>query len=416
MSMKLIGIIVLISHSLFFLSNLHQANSNLYYPHFNKNSALKMSVLPEDIPLRAINDTFYLTTDCNTDLLVGNILINDMFNPENDEICYVFAPCAGLLTFCANGSFTLSLPDRFNGKTEFTYGISKKNNTNNRSEGIVTVFVENDNDCDGIADDKDLDNDNDGILNIDESNGLLDSDNDEIPDSYDIDSDNDGIVDNIEWQHEDFYIKPSESDTNENGWDDKYDIFLDGIYYESEDTDLNGIPDFLDPDSDHDGFLDITEGFDEDGDGFGEIFPVQSDSDKDGLDDAFDEVSGWSLSGNSTGSNSPLPDLNSNGIRDWRDNQNKSNPDENPKTLLQTELGVFIYPNPSDGDFTINCIPLSEEENIQLELINLKGNLVYSKQIHSGLNNINIGNFDSGIYVIRVHSASINYFGRLTIQ
>ncbi|WP_317044711.1 SdrD B-like domain-containing protein, partial [Nonlabens xylanidelens] len=55
-----------------------------------------------------------------------------------------------------------------------------------------------DNDMDGIPDVDDIDDDNDGILDVLEGSG--DSDNDGIPDWFDQDSDNDGIPDNVESQ------------------------------------------------------------------------------------------------------------------------------------------------------------------------------------------------------------------------
>lgn len=415
--MKITGILlVVVSHfsilqsGLFIFKNDH-VNLNGIDSTINK---IERFIVKEEV--RAVSDTFFITTDCNTRLLIGNVLINDVFNPDSAEICYVFAPGTGLLTFCANGSFTLSFPDRFMGTTEFKYGICDKNDKDNLSEAMVVVFVENDNDCDGVSDNIDMDNDNDGILNTDEYNGLLDSDEDEIPDSFDIDSDNDGITDNVEWQQEDNYIKPSESDSNRNGWDDIYDVYLNGSYYKPVDTDNNGIPDYLDLDSDNDGFLDKTEGFDEDGDGFAEINPLKSDTDKDGLDDAFDVVSSWKLSCNSTGSSSPLPDLNSNGIRDWRDSQNESNPDEKSNIQTQIDSDIFIYPNPSNGDFSVSCTPHSEEELIRLEIFNLKGTLIYTTYLYSGLNKVYINKIESGFYLIKIKSNSLNYFSRLTIQ
>jgi gliding motility-associated-like protein len=55
-------------------------------------------------------------------------------------------------------------------------------------------------DDDGVLDDDDLDDDNDGILDTVEQNGLLerDSDADGLPDHMDLDSDNDGCFDVIE--------------------------------------------------------------------------------------------------------------------------------------------------------------------------------------------------------------------------
>lgn len=69
----------------------------------------------------------------------------------------------------------------------------------NDGDGFIDI---NDPDCpqldsdgDGVANDCDLDDDNDGILDTDEGNGIIDTDNDGIVDSLDADSDNDGCWD-----------------------------------------------------------------------------------------------------------------------------------------------------------------------------------------------------------------------------
>ena len=63
-----------------------------------------------------------------------------------------------------------------------------------------TINLVPDTDGDGIANDIDLDDDNDGIPDTVEQSGnpLLDTDGDGIPNSLDLDSDNDGIADVIE--------------------------------------------------------------------------------------------------------------------------------------------------------------------------------------------------------------------------
>ena len=63
-------------------------------------------------------------------------------------------------------------------------------------ESSVALTVLPDNDKDGIADEDDLDDDNDGILDVYE--GIGDQDNDGIPNVFDLDSDNDGCFDVIE--------------------------------------------------------------------------------------------------------------------------------------------------------------------------------------------------------------------------
>nr|MBS9767434.1 Ig-like domain-containing protein [Flavobacteriaceae bacterium] len=94
------------------------------------------------------------------------------------------------------------------------------------------VIIKGDSDCDGIPDDVDVDDDNDGIL--DEVEGLTDADGDGIPDNIDDDPTNPDIGD------------------------------VDGVENNPKlaprDTDNDGIPDYLDLDSDNDGCSDAVEG------------------------------------------------------------------------------------------------------------------------------------------------------------
>ena len=80
-----------------------------------------------------------------------------------------------------------------------------------------------------------------------------DNDNDGIPDQSDSDSDNDGILDQIETQGIG-YQNLSETDINEDGIDE---IFGNGIT--PNDFDGDGVPNYLDLDSDNDGIYDLRE-------------------------------------------------------------------------------------------------------------------------------------------------------------
>jgi gliding motility-associated-like protein len=101
-----------------------------------------------------------------------------------------------------------------------------------------------------------------------------DSDGDGIPDQLDPDSDNDGILDIIEAQVNNSVIL-SNTDTNNDGLDNAF-----GSGLSSVDTDKDGIPDYLDLDSDNDGILDSVEtGIDTDSDGIRNYRDLDSDND-----------------------------------------------------------------------------------------------------------------------------------------
>lgn len=120
-------------------------------------------------------------------------------------------------------------------------------------------------DGDNITDLCDIDDDNDGISDIDEGFTLLsalDSDGDGTPDYLDLDSDNDGIYDIIEGGD-------GAADINNDGRIDINDLgFLDsennGMDDNAEltselDSDSDNTKDFLDLDSDNDGCNDVIE-------------------------------------------------------------------------------------------------------------------------------------------------------------
>lgn len=121
-----------------------------------------------------------------------------------------------------------------------------------------------DTDGDEVNDDIDIDDDNDGILDIVEGDG--DDDFDGIANYLDLDSDGDGIADNIEAQSSNGFVESRPGmDADFDGLNDAYDADSTssdagkskGLNPENSDTDA--IADYLDKDSDGDGILDVTE-------------------------------------------------------------------------------------------------------------------------------------------------------------
>ena len=126
---------------------------------------------------------------------------------------------------------------------------------------IEEICEGNDTDGDNLADYSDLDSDNDGIL--DSIEGDVDSDGDGIPDYLDLDSDNDGIPDNVEAQPTDSFLKANIAwaDDDNDGLANQYDPdYAGSTPVAIPDTDNDGIPDYLDSDSDNDGYTDCEEG------------------------------------------------------------------------------------------------------------------------------------------------------------
>ncbi|MCL5247717.1 Ig-like domain-containing protein, partial [Cellulophaga sp. 20_2_10] len=110
----------------------------------------------------------------------------------------------------------------------------------------------------------------------------IDSDNDGIEDHLDIDSDNDGIPDNVEAQLTSSYIPRGTVDSDTDGLGNPYEgSGNEGLT--AIDTDLDGIPDYLDLDSDEDGISDRVEA------GF-TLASNNLDNDNDGLLNDYDDV------------------------------------------------------------------------------------------------------------------------------
>lgn len=177
-------------------------------------------------------------------------------------------------------------------------------------DGIINSY-DHDTDGDGIPDvretdliDVDQDAIVDGAIGPDgwstvvagmlPAHSPLDTDDDGLPNFRDIDSDADGITDHVEAQFTNHYVLPAGIDTDQDGIDNAYDKD-DNITYNHQGlipVNFQGAvdtePDYIDADADDDGRPDIIEGHDGDLNGVADFTPTGTDTDGDGLDDAFD--------------------------------------------------------------------------------------------------------------------------------
>ena len=134
-----------------------------------------------------------------------------------------------------------------------------------------------------------LDFDEDGLDDVYGEGGIVpvNSDSDTNPDFRDIDSDNDGIPDNIEAQTTAGYITPEGADDDQDGLDNAYEGSGDeGIT--PENTDGGDEPDYRDLDTDNDTVADNNEGNDFNFDGIPDQAFTGTDTDNDGLDDGYE--------------------------------------------------------------------------------------------------------------------------------
>lgn len=68
---------------------------------------------------------------------------------------------------------------------------------------------------------------------------------------------------------------------------------------------------------------------------------------------------------------------------------------------------VSVYPNPTDGEFTI-IIPQTDGKNTYCHLYDMNGGLIMEKSL--GIEtNINIGQMPNGVYLLRIVSGEETY-------
>ncbi|WP_218597803.1 T9SS type A sorting domain-containing protein [Polaribacter sp. NJDZ03] len=214
----------------------------------------------------------------------------------------------------AGASVTLSVEtsvDAFSYPISFTATAIPLFQPDSNSTNNTLSISENgdDNDCDGVNDADDLDDDNDGILDSVEGTGDLDGDG--IPNYLDLDSDGDGCPDalegagtvNITQLGPNFVIIGA---VNSDGVPtlveagsglgqaigDSQNSSVQNC--DTTDTDLDGVIDLVDLDDDNDGILDSVEGTGDD-DGDGVINSLDTDSDGDGCPDALEGSANFTL-------------------------------------------------------------------------------------------------------------------------
>jgi hypothetical protein len=176
--------------------------------------------------------------------------------------------CAGVTTARVAGPASGStFPP---GTTTVTYRATDASGNTAQCSFTVTV-TPTDNDGDGVCDNVDLDDDNDGIPDTAEGGASLDTDGDGVPNRFDLDSDNDGIYDCVE----------SGSAQPFTGGELNGAVTANGIPV-SVDANANNVVDYTIRDSDADGTIDSQE-LDADGDGCSDVVEAgYTDANSDG--------------------------------------------------------------------------------------------------------------------------------------
>lgn len=77
------------------------------------------------------------------------------------------------------------------------------------------------------------------------------------------------------------------------------------------------------------------------------------------------------------------------------------------------ELGFSVYPNPSNGEFTLT---LDNNETMNVEIINTVGQIVYSSTINNTVSKVDLRNVAKGTYVIRIFNDEVSSQDKLVIK
>jgi hypothetical protein len=183
--------------------------------------------------------------------------------------------CAGVTTTRTAGPATGSVFPP--GTTTVTYRATDAPGNFTTCSFTVTV-TPTDYDGDGVCDNVDLDDDNDGIPDTAEGGAALDTDGDGVPNRFDLDSDNDGIYDCVEsGAAQAFTAGVLNGAVTANGIPVSVDANANGVVdYTIRDSDADSTIDSLELDADADGCTDVIEAgyIDTNGDGVPGNAPV----------------------------------------------------------------------------------------------------------------------------------------------
>jgi hypothetical protein len=147
------------------------------------------------------------------------------------------------------------------GVTTITHRVTDGAGNTATCSFTVTVIAGNDNDADGLCDNVDLDDDNDGIPDTAEGGAALDTDGDGVPNRFDLDSDNDGIYDCVEsGSAQAFTAGVLNGAITANGIPVSVDANANNVIdYTIRDSDSDGTIDSMELDADNDGCNDVIE-------------------------------------------------------------------------------------------------------------------------------------------------------------
>jgi hypothetical protein len=310
---------------------------------------------------------YVLSATTTPDAIQDDSNDSDSDSSTDKEAIIAFTSFTG--AFPASGEaftvvFNVLVEDGSAGSTQVNFKVDPAAGYTGVAEPVVITFVK-DSDGDGLSDDVDPDDDNDGVEDADDAFPLdttesVDTDGDGIGNNTDTDDDGDGVSDAAETLAG---TNPLLTDTDADGVADGLDLFpLNNT--EAIDTDGDGIGNNADTDDDNDTVLDNVDAFpldsaesvDTDSDGTGNN--ADTDDDNDGVDDAndafpLDDSESIDTDADGTGNNSDSDD----------DNDGVSDSDE-------AAAGTDPLLSDTDADGTadgVDAFPLDETETIDTD-------------------------------------------------
>ncbi|MBC7411228.1 MAG: tandem-95 repeat protein [Bacteroidia bacterium] len=270
-----------------------------------------------NVPPVALNDTMVTPQNipASTNVTTNDSDVDGGVNPASVDLditqpgiqkTFLTANATYSVTTAGVITFTQNIVTWF-GKDSLTYTLLDVGGAQS-NKALVYVTVLADHDHDGIPNSTDLDDDNDGILDITE--GTSDNDNDGVPNNLDLDSDNDGITDVTEANN------PGAVDANGDGVIDGFVADVNGVDVAHtaglapQDKDGDGLPNYLDLDADNDGIADVIEagGIDANNNGVPDSY---TDTDGDGLSNVVDPTT--------AGTKLTIGDLDGDGLPNYID-------------------------------------------------------------------------------------------------
>ena len=86
----------------------------------------------------------------------------------------------------------------------------------------------------------------------------------------------------------------------------------------------------------------------------------------------------------------------------------------NDKAVADTKFSV--YPNPSDGNFTIEIPQSKTNAENQISIYNAVGGLIWQRSTFESVVNVDIQSFAKGIYVVKIFNSENNYSEKIVVQ